>query len=174
MAPRLHALRLNPVELLRQPGAERQLHAVLSPAELELDDPRIAGDVTVDLHAVSSIDGVVVRGSVATPWHDECRRCLTAVSGVAAAEVDELYQYEAAPGAGVAGDANQIEGDHIDLAPVVREYVLLELPDAPLCRPDCAGICPVCGIDRNTATCSCDTEVRDDRWSVLDQLKFDE
>ena len=51
---------------------------------------------------------------------------------------------------------------------------LLELPDDVLCRDDCAGICPVCGIDRNTGACDCDTTVRDDRWAALDGLQLDE
>ena len=57
---------------------------------------------------------------------------------------------------------------------MVREYVLLDLPDAPLCKDDCAGICPNCGIDRNMATCDCDTSATDPRWSALEGLKFDE
>ncbi len=65
-----------------------------------------------------------------------------------------------------------IEGDQIDLAPAVREYVLIELPDGPLCRDDCAGICPECGADRNEAPCECDTSVRDERWSALDDLRL--
>jgi uncharacterized protein len=60
------------------------------------------------------------------------------------------------------------------LAPVVREYVLLDLPDLPLCKDDCAGICPTCGIDRNAGTCDCDAVVTDPRWSALENLKLDE
>jgi uncharacterized protein len=56
----------------------------------------------------------------------------------------------------------------------VREYVVLELPDDPLCRDECAGICPVCGIDRNSGSCECDTTVRDERWSALDDLRLDD
>ena len=57
---------------------------------------------------------------------------------------------------------------------MVREYVLLDLPDLPLCKDDCAGICPNCGIDRNVGTCDCDTPVTDPRWSALENLKLDE
>ena len=86
-----------------------------------------------------------MHGTVTTPWHGQCRRCLTDVEGVSVSEVDELFQQHPRD-----EDAIEIIGDQIDLAPVVREYVLLDLPDAPLCRPDCAGICPSCGVDRNT------------------------
>ena len=54
---------------------------------------------------------------------------------------------------------------------MVREEVLLAIPDAPLCRDDCPGLCPVCGADLQTAPCGCETAVGDDRWAVLDQLR---
>ena len=60
--------------------------------------------------------------------------------------------------------------DEIDLEPLARETVVLELPQAPLCREDCLGLCPDCGVDRNEGTCSCEPP-RDPRWSVLDELR---
>ena len=57
---------------------------------------------------------------------------------------------------------------------MVREYVLLDLPEAPLCRDDCAGICPQCGADRNESPCDCDTSVTDLRWSALEGLRLDD
>ena len=165
----LHVLRLNARELLRQPGLNRRIEAELEATDLGVDDDRITDSVTVELEAVSSIDGIVVSGSVSTPWHAPCRRCLADVTGTARIAVDEVYQDEVGD-----DDAFPIEGDQIDMAPAVREYVLLELPDGPLCRGECAGICPVCGIDRNEASCECDTTVRDDRWAALDDLKLED
>ena len=170
MAPNpLHVLRLNARELLRQPGLTRPIRIELDATDLGVDDDRVAGGVAVELEAVSSIDGIVVTGSIASPWRVPCRRCLTDVAGTARIAVDEVYQDHVSD-----PDAFQIEGDQIDLAPAVREYVLLELPDGPLCREDCAGICPVCGIDRNHGTCECDTSVRDERWAALDDLRLDD
>ena len=57
---------------------------------------------------------------------------------------------------------------------MVREDVLLGVPDAPLCRADCPGLCPVCGADLADGPCDCDTTVRDERWAVLDQLRVDD
>ncbi len=165
----LHVLRVNARELLRVPGATRDIEATLDASAFGIDDDRITGPVEVDLDAVSSIDGIVITGSITLPWSAPCRRCLTPVSGSAQVQVDEVYQ-------DVVGgdDAYEIEGDQIDLAPAVREYILLEVPDGPLCRVDCAGICPVCGIDRNESGCECDTTVRDDRWAALDELELDD
>jgi len=165
----LHTLRLNARELLRQPGLTRQIAIELSPTDLGIDDERVAGAVDVELEAVSSIDGIVVTGSISAPWRTACRRCLTGVVGTARILIDEVYQDHVGN-----DDAFQIEGDQIDMAPAVREYVLLELPDGPLCRDDCAGICPVCGIDRNEASCDCDTSVSDHRWAALDDLRLDD
>jgi uncharacterized protein len=164
----LYELRINARELLRQPGATRAIDTSISASDLGVADERIAGAVDISLAAVSTIDGVTVRGTLAIPWQAPCRRCLTEVAGRTLVDVDEVYQDEVTDDA-----AFQIEGDQIDLAPAVREYVLLELPAGPLCRSDCQGICPICGIDRNLATCDCDTTVRDDRWAALDDLRFD-
>lgn len=164
----LHQLRVNARELLRVPGSERSIDTSIDAADLGVRDPRIVGPIGIDLHAVSNVDGVVVAGDISIPWSTACRRCLTDVAGTAVVDVDEVYQDDV-----VDGDAYAIEGDQIDLAPAVREYVLIEIPDGPLCRDDCGGICPVCGVDRNEASCECDTSVRDERWSALDNLDFD-
>ena len=58
----------------------------------------------------------------------------------------------------VDGETYPLEGDEIDLEQLVRDTVLLDLPAAPLCRDDCAGLCPACGADRNRARCDCDTD----------------
>jgi uncharacterized protein len=141
----------------------------LAASDLGVDDRRITGDVTVDLLAVSTIDGITVRGTVTMPWRTQCRRCLAEVSGLAVAEVDEIYHDEARAD----DDAFELAGDQIDLSSVVREYVLLELPDDRLCRDACAGICAICGADRNAVDCGCDTTVRDERWAALDALRLD-
>lgn len=173
MAPRLHELRLNARELLRQPGLQKAVDVSLSAADLGVDDERITGDVTVDLLATSNIDGVVVEGTITMPWRAPCRRCLVEVVGIARIDVDEVYQ-DPSDVSVADGDAFPIEGDQIDLVPAVREAVLLELPDDVLCRDDCAGICPVCGIDRNQGSCECDTTVRDERWAALADLELDD
>jgi uncharacterized protein len=151
-------LRINAVELLRHPGATRRIEASLPPGELGVDDGRVIGDIDVAVDATSSIDGVVVHGTVSTPWRGQCRRCLIDVEGVSVSEVEELFE----------------QPDQIDLAPILREYVLLDLPDAPLCREACAGICPQCGADRNVDPCDCHTGTVDPRWSVLDELELDD
>ena len=81
-------------------------------------------------------------------------------------EVDERYAEQPSEH----DDAFAIEHGQIDLAPMVREHVLLAVDDPRLCRPDCPGLCPVCGADLSAGPCRCDSAVVDERWAALDQL----
>ena len=63
------------------------------------------------------------------------------------------------------------DGDVVDLEPLFREQFVLAVPFAPLCREDCKGLCPQCGIDRNTGTCSCEPPI-DPRLAALKGLKI--
>jgi uncharacterized protein len=165
------SLTVNAAELLRQPGARRHIEIVISLDELDVDDPRLEGDVAVDVTAESTLDDIDVTGTLTVAWRDTCRRCLRPLAGPLVVDVDERY---ADPGATVDLEAFAIEHDQLDLLPMVRENVLLGVPDAPLCRDDCPGLCPVCGADLQADPCTCDTAVRDERWAVLDQLRLDE
>jgi uncharacterized protein len=63
------------------------------------------------------------------------------------------------------------EGEHIDLEPLFREQFVLAVPYAPLCREDCKGLCPQCGIDRNSGTCTCEKPI-DPRLAALKDIKL--
>lgn len=69
-------------------------------------------------------------------------------------------------------DVSVIENESIDLDEIVREQVLLSIPEQLLCREDCRGICPICGADLNVASCDCSKEETDPRWAGLKDLKF--
>jgi len=159
----LRPLRVNAVELLRQPGAVRDVTLVVAAAPLDAEHERLVGDIRVAVRLTALNDGIEVDGTVSADWATVCRRCLVDLSGTAVGVVDELYQIEP-----LDPDAYLIEDGQLDLAPLVRETVLLELDNERLCRDDCAGLCPVCGVDRNTTRCTCDTTVRDDRWAALE------
>jgi uncharacterized protein len=119
--------------------------------------------------AVEKIEGgLVVTGRVHTSWEGECRRCLGVARGEVDVDVREMFEAEP-----VEGESYPLEHDSVDLEPVVREAVMLELPIAPVCSNDCKGLCPTCGVNRNETACTCDNEVRDPRWSALDSLRSD-
>jgi uncharacterized protein len=164
-------LTIGVADLLRRSGNIRAEHL-----EAVLDELAVTGSqvpdgepVQLDVRLESVNEGVVVAGTLAAPWEGECRRCLQPVRS--RLEVPVLEVYEDDP---VEGETRKLEIDRIDLEPLVRETVLLELPLVPLCREDCAGLCAECGADRNEVDCGHALEVRDDRWAALDELKFEE
>ncbi len=163
MPDSLRSLRINAVELLRQPGAVREVTFDVAAAPLDAEHDLLVGDIHVALRLHARSDSIDVTGTVSADWASVCRRCLRDLSGTSVAAVDERYQIEA-----LDPDAFMIEDGQLDLVPLVRETVLLELEAERLCREDCAGLCPVCGVDRSTTDCSCDTTVRDDRWAALE------
>jgi uncharacterized protein len=162
-------LLVNATELLRQPGTRRRIDVTVPRADIGIDDDRLSGDVTVAVDLESSLDDIVVSGQLSVAWSDECRRCLRPLSGDLDVDIEERYAVH--PDA--VDDAFPITGGQIDLAPMVREEILLAIPDGPLCRPDCPGLCPICGADLQEGPCGCDTTTRDERWAVLDQLRDD-
>jgi uncharacterized protein len=164
----MNPLLINAAELLRRPGSERRFDLEPTIADLGIVDPRFDPDATVavSLRLESLTDGLVVDGKINAPWADSCRRCLAPAAGVVLSDVGELYQLVLTD-----PDAFEIVGDQIDLGSMVREHILLDAPLAPLCRPDCAGLCPTCGIDLNLATCDCVAVDTDPRWEALSQLK---
>jgi uncharacterized protein len=83
-------------------------------------------------------------------------------------EVQELFA-----GPVAAGDEDyRIDEGVLDLEPLIRDAVVTSLPFAPLCRPDCRGLCTRCGGDLNLGECSCPPET-DARWEALSQIQFD-
>jgi len=160
---------VNAAELLRRPGSEKTLSLLVPIADLDIvDDPRFAADAEVEvalrLEALS--DGIVVAGRLRVRWQGVCRRCLVDTGGIVDSEVHELYQRTVTD-----PDAFEIVGEQLDLRPAVRELVLLDAPATPLCRPDCAGLCPTCGANLNDGPCGCTAAPADPRWSALDALK---
>ena len=170
----LALLTVNAVELLRQPGTRRQRRRRRSPSTPSTSTtPRLAGDVAVDVTAESTLDDIVVAGTLTVAWQDTCRRCLRPLAGTAASSTSPSATRM--PGDAVDPEAFPIENGQLDLGPMVRENVLLGVPDAPLCRDDCPG--PVPGLRRRPAGRSRATAtpaVRDERWAVLDQLRLDD
>jgi uncharacterized protein len=124
-------------------------------------------DVEVRLTLTSYLGGVAASGVLVAPWRASCRRCAGDASGVLEARVAERF----APGAGPDDDdAYPLDDETVDLTALVRDAVVLELPLAPLCRDECAGLCATCGQDRNEATCTCQPTT-DPRWATLDALR---
>jgi uncharacterized protein len=158
--------RINVTTLLRN-GEPRPVRVVGVIDDLFVSGSEVPEGSEIDVDLVLTPVGhtIEARGTVRAPWQGSCRRCLGPASGVLEGEVLELF--EDPP---VEGETYPLVHDEIDLEPLARETVVLELPQAPLCREDCQGLCPDCGVDRNEGTCSCAPPV-DPRWTVLDELR---
>ncbi|MCU1483702.1 MAG: hypothetical protein JWN67_448 [Actinomycetia bacterium] len=171
MTARADVLTVGVADLLSRPGNARheELSAVLDGLEVLGSHVPDGAPVTLDLELQSVNDGIVVKGTVSAPWTGECRRCLNTVDAVLTTDVMEIFEDEP-----VDGETRKLDHDRIDLEPVAREAVLLELPLAPLCKDDCAGLCAECGADRNAVDCGHGVDVVDERWSALGDLKFEE
>ena len=97
-----------------------------------------------------------------------CVRCLTPFDLPLQVQFTELYAFSPRQATGTT--TLFPESGVVDLASLVREYMWLEVPIQPLCRPDCKGLCPVCGANQNETTCHHDLEEIDPRLAVLKTL----
>jgi uncharacterized protein len=127
-------------------------------------------EATADVRLEPFSGGVMVKGTVSAPWVGVCRRCTVPVGGELVLSVKERFADPPEPGEPEDDLAYPIVDDELDLGPMLREAIVLELPLAPLCRDDCAGLCPHCGIDRNVESCDC-VAPKDPRWATLDALR---
>ena len=162
------SLKLQVGDLLKRVGAQRDV-ALSVAMEMGAGVVKVsdATATALDLSVERIPEGLVVRGEITTRWEGPCARCLQETSGELFVGVDELF--EADP---IAGETYPLDGEICDLEPLVRDAVLLDLPQRPLCRADCAGLCPSCGADRNIEMCECTLDESDPRWAALGSLKL--
>ena len=138
---------------------------------VELSPVRFSGEVA----AIEG--GFSVAGRLAYSGSLECSRCLAPYPF----SVDEdfslvLYPHKAgqAPERELGRDELDVsfyDAPEVPVRPIVEERIQMAVPMKPLCREDCAGLCPTCGADRNRGDCGCRTETTDPRWEALSKLK---
>ncbi len=123
----------------------------------------------LDLRVESVSEGVLVTGTVTAPTVGECARCLTRVSGRVDVALTELFAYPdtATEETTEEGEVGRVLDDTVDLYQPIVDAVGLELPFAPVCRPDCPGLCPECGVPLATAEPGHHHERIDPRWAKL-------
>lgn len=157
------------LDLLEGHGLRRSVSfsACVEGLETGLSHVDPSDELAFDLVIESIEGGLHVRGTVAGRYAAQCRRCLEPIARDFTFETSEIYR----PPSEVWEEDYVIRTDHIDLAPLVRDAVILNLPVNPLCKEDCAGLCPRCGADRNADPCDCPTDAADPRWSALKDLR---
>jgi len=150
------------------------------PEELNLVDERVrvTEPISVNGRVRKSASEVNVSGSVETRVSVECDRCLKTLEMPVSAGFKLQYitgqEYQNSRAAELTADEMAVsvfDGEAIDVDEIVREQILLSVPDRALCDENCRGICSMCGTNLNAGSCDCKSSEGDPRWAALKNLK---
>ncbi|MFZ0141803.1 MAG: YceD family protein [Aeromicrobium sp.] len=122
-------------------------------------------DIAIELRLEAVMDGVLATGTASAQATGECVRCLDDLDEDLVVDFQELYLYDEA-----GEDELSLEGELLDLEPVLRDAVVLALPFKPVCDPECPGLCPECGARLADDPDHTHGEAIDPRWAKLSQL----
>ena len=170
--PSANPWRVDLRELGRRAGSMQELERTL-PAppgwKVELIGVPEAAPVHARLRLESVMEGVLVSGEVEVPLTGSCARCLEPIEDSLTLDVQELYAYEGSTTEETSDEdeVRLVEGEHIDLEPMLRDTVVLSLPLAPVCDEDCAGLCAGCGQRLDDLPPDHTHEQTDPRWAGL-------
>jgi uncharacterized protein len=165
-------------ELGRRPGSQRRrTFTTPAPADLGIEVLRVpeGSPMAFELRLEAVMEGVLVTGQAHARLEGECARCLEEIHDDVVADFQELFVYEESDTAtdspdGEDDDASRLEGDLLDLEPLLRDAVVLMLPFQPLCRDDCPGLCTECGARLADDPGHQHDEPVDPRWAKLTGL----
>jgi uncharacterized protein len=167
------------IELVNLEQGKGDFAHVYQPDELGSFDERVRVVEPVKVTGKVRVAGaeVFVNGHIETRAQVECDRCLQQVETPVSADFELQYipgdEYASSQVAELTENDLSVavfDGQAIDVDEIVKEQILLAVPTRMLCRPDCQGICPDCGIDKNTGECACATDEVDPRWAALKNL----
>jgi uncharacterized protein len=161
---------MNIRELAGKDGPVR-IQGTLDMSELvaERRDIRMAEPAKADLTAEWDAGLAKVEGTLTARLEFVCSKCLKAFTEEVRYPVSEMFTQQRSI-ADKDEDVHLIAEDRVELTPHLKDSFLVQLPLAPACDTACRGLCPVCGADRNTQTCSCVQETIDPRLAGLKDL----
>ena len=167
-------------ELGRRPGSQRKKSfSAEAPEELGIEILGVpeGSTIDIDLRLEAVMEGVLVTGTAQAELVGECARCLERIEDTISVDIQELFVYDdpnhVARGDELDDEVSRLEGDLIDLEPLLRDAVVLALPFQPLCRDDCPGLCVECGARlADDPNHSHDAPV-DPRWAALGNVVVD-
>jgi uncharacterized protein len=162
-------------ELGRRPGSQRTVaFTTPAPADLGIEVLSVpeGSPVEFDLRLEAVMEGVLVTGTATAALTGECARCLEGISDDVAVDFQELFVYEESDTATDEedDDVSRLEGDLLDLEPLLRDAVVLSLPFQPLCQDDCPGLCVECGARLADDPAHQHDDAIDPRWAALREL----
>jgi uncharacterized protein len=147
-----------------------------APADLGIEVLRVpeGSPVEFDLRLEAVMEGVLVTGTASAELAGECVRCLAEIHDDVVADFQELFAYEESDtAASEDDDVSRLEGDLLDLEPLLRDAVVLSLPFQPLCQDDCPGLCAECGARLADDPGHQHEDAIDPRWAKLRGLAND-
>jgi uncharacterized protein len=156
-------------DLLTRPAASRRVRTAAVIEELATEMVSVNDETRIELLLESVVEGILATGSLSGRMTCRCSRCLKDFSRDFDVRVRELFAHIVTE----EDDHYPIIEGEIDLEPMARDAVLLDVPFSPLCKSDCLGLCTRCGGDRNLGECACGPEI-DERWAALSTLKIDD
>jgi uncharacterized protein len=165
-------LRVELRELGRRAGSMQEIErTVPAPADWRVEMVGVpeGGEATLRLRLESVMEGVLVTGRIEVPLAGTCARCLEPFEDTLELGVQELYAYAGSTTEATSeeDEVRRIEGEVLDLEPLLRDTVVLALPLAPVCSDDCAGLCVDCGQRLDDLPADHHHEVLDPRWAGL-------
>lgn len=171
----VRGLQFNVAQLLKQATGSRRLYDVVAEWSATGDGLRVAAPLRGYVRFLRIGNGVLVTGQLETVVQLTCSRCLSEYLLPLHLDLEEEFRptIDIVTGAWLEQEpdqdqANLIDQHHtLDLTEVIRQDIWLNLPPSPVCRPDCQGLCPQCGQNRNEGSCTCPTEAIDPRWASL-------
>lgn len=168
----------NVAQLLKAPVGMMQTVDLDDAAELDLEDEsiRLVKPMTGHLRMRRTNQGILVDGPVEATVELTCGRCLEPFTLSIPLSLEEQFYptIDVVTGIALPEIENELvfpidQNHQLDLSEAIRQNLLLALPMQPICKEDCAGLCPQCGKNLNEGPCSCEPPI-DERLSVLGDL----
>lgn len=164
---------------LESSSFEFEFSLARSEIELEGENIKLKNDVKISGELAKKLVQTDVEGKILASVEIECTRCLQAIEkdleilfnvtyvtteNYTEAKESELREQDL--------DVSIFDGRKIDLSELVREQIILNLPEQIFCSEDCKGLCAKCGANRNLIDCNCEEKEIDPRWQSLRELKI--
>lgn len=168
------------VDLFNLESSSFELEFSLTPSEIELEgeNVKLKNDIKIRGELVKKLVQTDAAGNILVSVEIECTRCLQEIEkdleipfkvtyvtaeNYTDAKESELNDEDL--------DVSIFDGHKIDLNELVREQIILNLPEQIFCSEDCKGLCAKCGANRNLIDCNCEEKEIDPRWAALKNLK---
>jgi uncharacterized protein len=178
----VYPVQFNVAQLLKEPIGSVRRYSIEEDIQALAQELQMTAPLAGKVQFLHTPDGVLVTGHLHTAFVTDCVRCLAPAQQQIEFDLEEEFKatVQVLTGAPIAVDPDEdpallIDAQHIlDLVEVVRQELWLSQDPAPLCRPDCRGLCPTCGKDLNTGPCDCADDEVDARWAALRHLNQNE